>query len=528
MYRVLIADKLAESAADMLKEAGMEVVNKPGLSPEELKEAIADVEGVIVRSGVRLTADVLACAGRLRAICRAGVGIDNIDVPVASRQGIVVMNTPGANTISTAEHTFALILGLSRNVGPAYISMREGKWDRKKFIGVELCGMTLGIVGLGRVGLAVAERAAGFGMKLVGYDPFISREVAAKLGVKLVDELAELLRTADCVTVHVPGNEQTVGMIGEEQIAMMKPGARIINCARGEVVDQDAVVKAVQSGHLAGAAFDVYAEEPPRSFEFARDDRILATPHLGASTEAAQMAVGTQAASQIIDALTVGHYRNALNMISVSPEEMASLRPYCKLAQRLGKSAGYINRGRPTSVQITCFGELAEHNTEPVVNYGVTGVLQSMLGDTVNIVSAPHLAEARGMRVTSSTSRTQEGGFTDQIVLRLTTDAAQTEIAGTVFERKHLRITRIDSFYTEVVPEGHLLMVFSRDKPGVIGRVGETLGRAGVNVARMTFGRTEAGGDALLALNLDSACDEATLDRIRALGDVQKAVLLPL
>jgi len=528
MPTVLIADKLPQSTVELLQEAGMEVVNKPGLSPEELKAALKGMDGVIVRSGARLTAEVLEGADRLKAICRAGVGVDNIDIRAATARGIAVMNTPGANTISTAEHTLALILALSRNIGPAYISMRQGKWDRKKFTGTELAGMTLGIIGLGRVGQAVAVRAAAFDMKLLGYDPYLTREVAGKLGVRLVDTLEELLRASDYVTVHVPGNESTRGMIGRAQISMMKQGARIINCARGEVVDQDAVVEAVKAGHLAGAAFDVYTQEPPASYEFAHDDRILATPHLGASTEAAQLAVGTQAAEQLIDALTTGHYRNALNIISVTPEEMEALRPYCELARRLGESAGYLNRGRPRSIQVTCAGELAERNTAPVVSYGVVGVLQSMMGNSVNIVSAPHLARERGVKVTASSSRTQEAGFTDLVVLTLVTDAGQTELAGTVFGNKHPRITRIDSFHTEVVPEGYLLLVFGRDKPGAIGRVGVALGKAGINIARMTFGRQQAGGDALLALNLDSPCDEKTLASIEALPEVQRAVLVPL
>jgi len=528
MPKVLIADKLPDSTVNMLVEAGLEVVNRPGLKPHDLKQAVRDVEGVIVRSGVQLTADILAGADRLRAICRAGVGVDNVDLPAATRKGVVVMNTPGANTISTAEHTFALILALSRNVGPAYISMREGKWDRKRFVGVELAGTTLGIVGLGRIGQAVAARALAFGMKVICHDPFIARDVAARLGVRLADSLEEVLKVSDYVTVHVPGNEQTQGLIGEREIAMMKPGARLINCARGDVVDQAAVVKAVEAGRLAGAAFDVYAEEPPASFEFAADDRILATPHLGASTEAAQLAVGTQAAEQMIDALLRGEYPNALNIVSVSAEEMERLRPYCELAQQLGKSAGYLNRGRPRAVRVTCLGEVAEHNTAPIVNYGVMGVLQSMVGDNVNIVSAPHLAEERGMQVTSSVSRTQQGGFTDLIVLGLATDAGEIEIAGTVLERKHPRIVRIGSFHTEVVPEGHLLMVFGKDRPGLIGKVGEALGRAGINIARMTFGRKEPGGDALLALNLDSPCDEQALRRIKALDLVDRAIPLPL
>jgi len=365
-------------------------------------------------------------------------------------------------------------------------------------------------------------------MTLIGHDPFISREVVAKLGVRIVEDLGELLRSCDYLTVHVPGGEATSGMIGEKEIAMMKPEARIINCARGGIVDQDAVVKAVSEGRLAGAAFDVYATEPPGSYEFAKNDRILATPHLGASTEAAQIAVGIQAADQMIDALLNGHYRNAINIISVSTEEMALLRPYCDLATRLGKAAGYLNRGRPKSLQVWCMGEMAQRNTALVANHAVFGVLQSMLGETVNIVSAPHLAEERGLRVTSSRSPSGEGGFTDLIVLKLATDVRELEVAGTVFGGEHPRIVRIGSFHTEVVPDGSLLMIFGQDKPGQIGSVGEVLGRADVNIARMTFSREQAGGNSLLSLNLDAPCPPEALESIRALATVHEAVLLSL
>ena len=528
MAKILLADKLTQNCIDVLQDAGFEAVNRPGLSPEQLKEAVKDVEGVIVRSGVELTEDIIEGADALQVICRAGVGVDNIDVQAASRKGVVVMNTPGANTISTAEHTIALMLALSRNIGPAYVSMRKGQWDRKKFTGGELSGAVLCIVGMGRVGQAVAARAAAFGMRIVAYDPYISRDVASRIGVELMDELSDALKVCDYLTVHVPGHSETRGMIGREEIAAMKPGGRIINCARGEVVDQDAAVEAVSSGHLGGAAFDVYTVEPPESFEFANNDRILATPHLGASTEAAQLAVGRQAAEQVIDALKHGLYRNALNIVAVSPEEMTVLRPYCELAASLGKTAAALSRGRPRALEVFCRGELAHQNVAPVVNYGVMGVLGHMLGYAVNMVSAPHLAEERGIHVTSSSAVGQEMGFTNLLELTLTTDAGVSEAAGTVFGRRHLRIVRVGSFHAEVIPEGELLLVFAQDKPGLIGSVGDTLGQAGVNIARMGFNREQPSGGALLALNLDSHCDEETLEAIRNLPLVDKAVVLIL
>lgn len=528
MERVLVADKLPQSTIEILTQAGFEVDNRPGLDPDELKEALRRPVGVICRSGAKLTEDALSEAENLRAICRAGVGVDNIDIDAATHRGVVVMNTPGANTISTAEHTFALLLGLSRNVGPAYISMRADKWDRKKFTGAQLAGTTLGVIGLGRVGQAVAGRARAFDMKVLGLDPYITREMASKLGIQLADDIDEVLAECDYLTLHVPVNDETTGLIGSEEIEKMKPGARIVNCARGAVVDQDAVVEAVRDGKLAGAAFDVYTEEPPESYDFTQDDRILATPHLGASTQAAQEAVGAQAADQLIDALTEGHYRNALNIPSVPPEDMDALQPFCELVRKMGKMAGYLNRGRPASIEVACKGKMAEHDVTPVVNYGVMGVLQSALGTNINIISAPHLAGDRGIEVTGRSSTTSEAGFTDLVTLCLNTDQGEMQISGTVLGRTHPRVVQVAEFDTEVEPEGDLLMLFSPDQPGVVGKVGDTLGDAGINIAQMTFGRQQAGGEAMLALKLDSPCEKSTLEKLQTLDVVKKAVLISL
>lgn len=528
MRTVLVADKLPQSTIEILSQAGFEVDNRPGLSPDELREALREPVGVICRSGAELSEEALSGAENLRAICRAGVGVDNIDIDAASHRGVVVMNTPGANTISTAEHTFALILALSRNIAPAYISMRQGRWERRRFTGAQLAGTTVGIVGLGRVGQAVAARAKAFRMKVVGQDPYISRKTASKLGVQLAESIDEVLEQCDYLTVHVPVNEETSGLIGTEQINRMKPSARLVNCARGAVVDQDAVVEAVRDGRLAGAAFDVYTDEPPASYEFAQDDRILATPHLGASTQAAQEAVGAQAANQLIDALTEGHFRNALNITSVPPEEMDALRPLCELVRKMGKMAGYLNRGRPNAIIVACNGEVANGDVTPVINYGVMGVLQTALGENINIVSAPHLAEDRGIEVTGRSSTTSRDGFTSLVTLCLSTDEGEMNVSGTVLGQTHPRVVEVGGFNTEIEPEGDLLVLFAPDKPGVVGRVGDVLGDAGINIAQMTFGRQEAGGDALLALKLDNPCRKDTLEQLRELPIVNKAVLISL
>jgi D-3-phosphoglycerate dehydrogenase len=524
MKKVLLADKLPEECTAVLQKADFEVENRPGLSEDELREAVEGVSGIICRSGAKITEAVLEEADFLEAICRAGVGVDNIDVEAASRRGVVVMNTPGANTISTAEHTFALLLALARNVGPAYLAMREGRWEKRKFLGAQLSGTTLGVIGLGRIGQEVARRALAFDMTVVAYDPFVSSDAAEKIGVHLLDSLEDLLKRSDYVTLHVPENAETKRLIGREQIVLMKDGARLINCARGAVVDQEAIAEAVDSGKLAGAAFDVYTEEPPADYSFARHDAVLATPHLGASTEAAQLAVAMAAAEQLIEALSRRHYRNAVNVAAVPPDEMKVILPFCQLATQLGRLVAQLSCGRPKAIEVACRGSVAQETVEPIVNHGAMGVMQSSLGSGVNIVSAPHLARDRGIHITSSSTVGGEAGFTDLVLVTLETDEGAWEVGGTVFGRSHPRIVRIEGFFLELAPEGHIMLVFGEDVPGLIGRVGMALGEAGVNIARMGFGRRTSGGKALLALNLDTSCDAPTVSAIAALEHVERVV----
>jgi len=512
--KVLIADALPDECVEILEDAGLEVDNSPEVEGEALKEAIVDVDGIICRSGVTLSPDVLQEADKLQAICRAGVGVDNIDLAAAAKQGAVVMNTPGANTTSTAEHAFALMLGLARNIGPAYISMREGRWDKKKYKGDQLAGSTLGIIGLGRVGQTVATRARAFDMNVLGFDPYISRETVDRLGIELVDDLEEMLPEVDFLTVHVPENEETEDLIAGPEVEKMSSDASIINCARGTIVNQDAVEQAVHEGRLKGAAFDVYPEEPPEDFSFADDDRILATPHLGASTLAAQIAVAKQAANQMVDALQKGRYRNVLNVTVLPPEDLRRLKPYCTLAVKLGEAAAQLNPGRLEELDITFRGGLAEHNTDPLANYAAMGVLRHALGKSVTMISARQLAEERGMAVsTTSTSSLQEG-FKSLVEVELTTDRGTCRVAGTAFADQHLRITQVESFEVEIIPEGHMLVVFGKDKPGLVGHVGQVLGRNGINIGQMAFGREEAGGKAMVALNLDEPCEDGVQDEI--------------
>ncbi|NLW49808.1 MAG: phosphoglycerate dehydrogenase [Candidatus Brocadiaceae bacterium] len=523
MKTVLLADKLPEECRRILEAGGLTVVNRPGLSEDELKQAVRGVSGIVCRSGVRITCEVLQAADVLEAICRAGVGVDNVDVAAASRRGVAVMNTPGGNAVSTAEHTFALLLGLARKIGPAYISMRSGAWNRSQFLGSQLAGSTLGVIGFGRVGQEVSRRAIAFGMRVCVHDPFVGPDTAAKLGVQLVDELPDLLRESDYVTLHVPENDKTRGMIGAEQVAMMKPGACIINCARGSVLDQATVLAALNDGRLGGLAVDVYPTEPPESFEFVQNDKVLATPHLGASTHAAQLAVAVQAAEQMVDALQRRHYRNAVNIGTVAPEEMKVLRPYCDLAVRIGKLVAQISTGRPERLEVSCRGEIAEGSTDPIVSYGAMGVMQGSLGDDVNIVSAPHLAAERRVRITGSATVGLEAGFANLVEISLVTDAGTFEAAGTVFAPELARIVRIDGFMVELAPVGDVLILHGNDVPGVIGKVGAILGAGGVNIARMTVGRHDVGGKTLLALNVDTPCTPACIDRLVALPEVDAA-----
>jgi len=415
-----------------------------------------------------------------------------------------------------------MMIMLAKGWPHLFRAQQKGEWAR--LTPQELDGKAVGVVGLGNVGQEVARRAVAFDMTVQAYDPYVSRETAEKIGVHLVDSLEELLGSCDYLTVHVPENDQTRDLIGRDQIALMKDGARLVNCARGSVVDQDAVVEAVRNGKLAGAAFDVYVKEPPESYDFARNDAILATPHLGASTQEAQLAVAMAAADQMVDALTRRHYRNAINVSAVPPDEMKIIQPFCQLATRLGRLVVQLNRGRPKAIEVACRGSIGQEAVEPIVNYGAMGIMESSLGSGVNIVSAPHLARDRGIQITASSTVGAEAGFTDLVLVKLETDEGASEAGGTVFGRSHPRIVRVEGFFVELMPEGHILLVFGEDVPGLIGRVGMTLGEAGVNIARMGFGRRASGGKALLALNLDTACDEPTLRAIGKLKHVERVV----
>ncbi len=524
--KVLVSDSVAAEAIERLKGvAGMEVDYCPDAKGDELKRRIADAEGLIVRSATKVTAELIAAAPKLRCIVRAGVGVDTVDVPAASRRGIIVMNTPGGNTLSTAEHTMALLLALSRNVYPACASLKGGKWDRKSFMGTQLAGKTIGVIGLGRIGLEVARRCAAFGMAVLGFDPYVTPDRAKQFGITLAEGLDDLYARSDYVTLHVPMTDDTRGMIGRAQLAKMKDGVRIVNCARGGLVDEAALAEAIRAGKVAGAALDVFESEPPKSRELIDMPQVLCTPHLGASTEEAQISVAVEAAEIITDALLHGRIRNAVNVPAIDPREAEALAPFVTLARCLGVFHVQFLRRIPTRVAITYAGEAAKLNTRYVTAHLLGGLLQSVLEEEVNVINAPYLAEERGIRV-SEAKTPQSQDFATLISVTSAVDSEEHEVAGTIVGRSEPRIVVIDGYRVEALLRGTLLVLFADDKPGLIGSVGRLLGERGINIAAMTFGRKSAGGEAMTVLNLDGAIDEATLRAIEAAPHVRKARLL--
>jgi len=521
--KVLISDRLPpEVVAKLAATEGIEVDNAPGLGPEELKAHLADAEGIVIRSATKLTADAIEAAPKLRAIARAGVGVDNVDIAAASRRGIIVMNTPGGNTLSTAEHTLALLLALSRNVYPACRSLKDGQWDRKRFMGTQLAGKTIGVIGLGRIGLEVARRAAAFGMTVLGFDPYVTPERAKQHQVDMAESLDAIYARADYITVHVPVTDETRGMIAGPQFAQMKHGVKVINCARGGIIDEAALVEAIRGGKVAGAALDVYVEEPPKNRELVELDQVLCTPHLGASTEEAQLSVAIEAAEGIADALLRGRVRNAVNVPAIDPAQAEALAPYAHLARCLGRLQTQLLHRIPSRVNITFAGDAADLNTRFITAHLLAGLLDPVLEGDINFINAPYLAEERGLLVTESRTP-QARDFTTLLSLTSLVDGEEHEAAGTLVGRGDPRIVLIDGYRVEAVPRGALLVLFADDKPGLIGNVGQLLGEKGINIAGMTFGRKSAGGQAITVLNLDAAIDEATLSAVQATPHVRTA-----
>ncbi|MDP8234475.1 MAG: phosphoglycerate dehydrogenase [Candidatus Saelkia tenebricola] len=521
MAKVLISDNLAPEGIEILKDAGLDVVVKTGLKPDELKEEIKSYDGIVIRSATKLTADIIKEADNLKIIGRAGVGLDNVDLDVATKKGIIVMNTPLGNTISTAEHTMTLMLALSRNVLKAHASMKEGKWERKKFMGIELYGKVLGIVGLGRIGREVAKRAMGFGMKVIAYDPYLSEDMAKKMEIESV-EYEYLLKNSDYITFHVPMTDSTYHVLGEKEIGLLKSTARVINCSRGGVVDEDALYKALLDNKIAGAALDVYENEPLKDSPLVKLDNIGLTPHLGASTEEAQVNVAIEIAEQVRDALGNKSIRNAVNLPSIDPEVLEAISPYLNLAEKLGSLLGQMIEGQVKNIEVKYSGEILSHNVNPVTSALLKGFLSPILMESVNYVNAQVIAKERGIKVEEIKS-TEVKNFTNLIQVTVETSKGEKKVAGTLFSKENPRLVNVDGFYVEAIPEGCMLIIYNQDKPGVIGHIGTTLGKKGINISGMSFGRSIEGGDALTVLNIDSALDEEFIKKLLS-SDYIKAI----
>jgi D-3-phosphoglycerate dehydrogenase len=528
MIKVLITDKLAQEGIDLLNSIdGVEAVVKTKVSEDELAKIIGEYDGLIVRSDTKVTAKVLANPGKLKGVARAGVGVDNIDVPAATRKGILVMNTPGGNTLSAAEHTMALMLAMSRNVVPACNSLKGGAWDRKKYMGNQLNGKVLGVIGLGRIGMAVAKMAKGLNMKILGYDPLAAPADAEKLGVEVIDSLERIFKEADYITVHVPKNEQTLNMIDAEQIKMMKPAVRLINCARGGIINEDALYDALAKKRIAGAALDVYSMEPPENTRFAEFENCLVTPHLGASTEEAQIEVAVEAAANLVDAIKGGPVRNAVNAPSAAGAMPPIVRQYAELAQRIGTLVSTISTGRIKNVEVQYRGTIAEMAVEPVTLYFAIGLLSQHFDIPLNMVNVGVLAKERGISI-DETKNTEAKDVAASFSAKVVTDKVTRTVTGSVFGQTLLRIIELDGFKIEMTPQGAVLVIFNDDKPGVIGAVGTICGKHDINICTMGVGQKPEERKAVLAVSLDREPDAKAVEELGKLDFVNEIYVCKL
>jgi D-3-phosphoglycerate dehydrogenase len=524
--RVLISDKLAPEGLAVLKSSpNLQIDDRPGIEPDELVRIIGDYDALIIRSGTKVTGRVIAAATKLRVIGRAGIGVDNVEVDAASKRGIVVMNTPGGNNVTTAEHTISMMLALARHIPQAHSALRAGQWKRNDFVGTEVFGKTLGIIGIGNIGSIVADRAHGLRMRVVAFDPFITDEAARRLRIELVS-LDELFAQADFISVHTPLTDETRGLVGAAAFAKMKENVRIVNCARGGIVDEEALAQAIRDGRVAGAALDVFAEEPPpKDHPLLALPQVVVTPHLGASTGEAQLNVAIAIAEQVRDFLLYGAVTNAVNMPALSPEEAAVLMPYLVLGERIGSLYAQLFGRAPTEVRVQYRGEVAERDCRPINAAVLKGLLESVIEGPVNTVNAPLLASERGINVIELRDM-KTSGFTNSIKVEFATRDGVCKVEGAVFGRDVVRLVRFDDFHLEAVPEGHILVLHNRDVPGVVGNVGTFLARHGVNIAGLALGRI--GGEAVSFVHVDSPLDAAQLEQLRKLPDITAAQMVHL
>jgi D-3-phosphoglycerate dehydrogenase len=514
--KILISDDLSPRAFAIFKDRGLDVEQKTGLKPDELKAIIGNYHGLAIRSATKVTADILAAATNLKVIGRAGIGVDNVDVPASTARGIVVMNTPFGNSITTAEHAISLLLALARQLPAANASTHAGKWEKSKFMGVELTGKTLGIIGCGNIGSIVADRARGLKMKVIAYDPFLTAERATELGVEKL-ELAQLFPRADFITVHTPLTDQTRNVIDAKTLALCKKGVRIINCARGGLVDEAALKAALDSGHVAAAALDVFVEEPAKQHPLFGYENVICTPHLGASTNEAQENVALQIAEQMSDFLLTGAVTNALNMPSVSAEDAPRLKPYMGLAEQLGAFAGQATTGGISAVEIGYHGHVATLNTRPLMHIALMALLRGVFNN-INMVNAPSVAKDHGITI-AETRHDDKTDYNTLITLRIQTPKGALTLAGTLLSDKP-RLVGVDDVRLEAELTPHMLFVRNEDKPGFIGRLGTRLGEAGINIANFTLGRSAPGSNAVCLVAIDGDVPQPVLDDIRKLPGV--------
>ncbi|ALS27729.1 phosphoglycerate dehydrogenase [Paenibacillus cisolokensis] len=530
MYKVLVSDPISDHGIQQLADSpDVTVDKKTGLSEDELVAIIGEYDALLVRSQTRVTARVMEAGKRLKVVGRAGVGVDNIDLNAATERGIIVINAPDGNTITTCEHTFAMMMALARHIPQAYMKTVSGEWDRKSFLGVELRNKVLGVLGMGRIGSEVAKRAKAFGMDILAYDPFLTEERADKLGVK-PSSVEDIVRNADFITVHTPLTPETRHMISRPQFEIMKKGMRIINCARGGIIDEQALVEAIDQGIVAGAAFDVFESEPPApDHPFLKHPKIIVTPHLGASTIEAQENVAIDVSEQVLHILRNEPFNNAVNMPPIPANVLNILQPYFSVGEKLGSFIAQLTEGPVQEIVIGYSGDLAEVDTQPLTRYIVRGVLSHHLGsEQVNIVNSMHLAKERGVKIVTQKSHTAKD-FTNLVTVTLRTKNEERLVAGTTLTGYGPRIVQIDKFTVDVAPEGHLILVSHNDKPGIIGRVGTILGNNDVNIATMQVGRKLVGGAAIMVLTVDKAVPKDVLAQISELPELNNAkeIMLP-
>jgi D-3-phosphoglycerate dehydrogenase len=520
--KILVADNISERALELLQaERSFAVVNLPGKAGASLADEIRDAEALIVRSATKVTAQLLEHAARLRAIGRAGVGVDNVDLDAATKKGIVVMNTPGGNAVAVAEHAVALMLALVRRIPQADSALKQGRWEKKKLMGTELRAKTIGLIGLGKIGMEVARLAQAFQMEVIAHDPYVSSLMAREQNVRLV-ALEELLKASDFISVHASATPETHHLLNAQTLALAKPGVRIVNCARGELIHEEDLLQALESGQVAGAALDVFENEPPKDFRLAAHPNVIATPHIAGSTEEAQEIVGVRIAEQVRDYLLQGVARNAVNMPTISPEEYKKLEPYIQLGEKLGAFVAQIAPGRLEEIHISYDGGLAELNTHLVKNAVLKGILNCVLSEQANLVNAGTLAQARGLEVVELRSA-HRAAFSNSLGIALRTETDSASVLGMVGLRGELRILGINDIDVEAPLRGVILFIRNQDVPGVIGRVGTLLGDRNINIANFALGRSQKAAEAIGLVNVDNPIPEAVLAEIRAIPAVRVA-----